>query len=129
MESAWLEKLHDETLALLEETRDYARDGRDENSDRQAGHGTIPWYAFEISRVSTLLIDAMAWVLVWRAVDNEEMTRHEALEPEWRLMRSEVLDEGFDGSADLDPRLLQLADASIALHKRLRRLERRLMDA
>jgi hypothetical protein len=129
MESAWLEKLHDETLALLEEARDYARDARDDDAAPQGGSGAIPWYAFEISRVSTLLIDAMAWVLVWRAVDNEEMTRHEALEPEWRLMRSEVLDEGFEGSTDLDARLLQLADASIALHKRLRRLERRLMDA
>ncbi len=129
MESAWLEKLHDETLVLLEEARDCARDGRDENAAQQAGPGTIPWYAFEISRISTLLIDAMAWVLVWRAVGNEEMTRHEALEPEWRLMRSDVLDEGSNSSADLAPRLLQLADASIALHKRLRRLERRLMDA
>lgn len=129
MDSAWLEKLHDETVALLVEARDYARDGRDDAGHASADGDPIPWYAFEISRVSTLLIDAMAWILVWRAVDNEEMTRHEALEPEWRLMRIAVLDEGLDGTAGLDPRLLQLADASIALHKRLRRLERRLMDA
>ena len=129
MDSAWLEKLQDETLALLEDARKYAWESRDKDAIRRADPGPIPWYAFEISRVSTLLIDAMAWILVWRAVDNEEMTRHEALEPEWRLMRSAVLDDGSEGSAELDPRLLQLADASIALHKRLRRLERRLMDA
>ena len=129
MDSAWLKKLHDETLTLLEEARDYARDGRRDADRAPAEPGPLPWYAFEISGISTLLIDAMAWILVWRAVDNDEMTRHEALEPEWRLMRIAVLDEGLEGPAELDPRLRQIADASIALHQRLRQLERRLMDA
>jgi hypothetical protein len=129
MDSAWLEKLHDETLVLLEEARNYARDGRGDIEHARTGQCTVPWYAFEISRVSTLLIDAMAWILVWRAVDNEEMTRHEALEPEWRLMRKDLLDDGVDDPVEIDPRLIQLADASLALHQRLRRLERRLMDA
>jgi hypothetical protein len=71
----------------------------------------------------------MAWILVWRAIDNDEMTRHEALEAEMRLIRIAVLDEGLEGPAELDPCLLQIPDASIAMHQWLRRLERRLMDA
>jgi hypothetical protein len=71
----------------------------------------------------------MAWVPVWRAVDNEEMTRYEALAPEWRLVHLGASDAPEPGGTEMEPRLRRLLDTSLTLFTRLGRLESRMMDA
>ena len=120
-----IETIYDETIALLEDARAYTEELLASNTRSRGNLPTIR-SAHGISRVSAVLTQAMAWILVWRAVCNGEMTRHEALAPELRLTHIEA--PGIAGD-DMEPGLRRLLDTSLALYARVGKLERRLMDA
>ena len=82
--------------------------------------------AAELSRVSARLGYCTAWLLTRRAVQAGELSREEAVEPRWRLEGQEVCTRPPLDAGQLPERLLALSERSLAVYRRVERLDRQL---
>jgi regulator of CtrA degradation len=118
------DRLFQETIGLIERTVDYLeRDGR---RDREAlPTPLVMVFAAESMRLSTQLMQAMAWLMVQKAVRIGELSQREAANPSHRLGAVRVCEaEGLAGSRLLPAQLEELMGEGRALYARIRRLDR-----
>ncbi len=122
-------KVYDEAMSLIVETRNYIafvearrRQSLDEMTSLRA--------SCEALRVTSRLIQVMAWLMMQRAVHNGEISHEEALSDRNRLS-GEVfcLDDAFAEDESLPGGLRSLLDRSYRLYVRTIRLERQMVLA
>ena len=121
--ATFFQRTYDETLELLVETRNYIR--YSERRERMRVNDTIGTrIVCEGLRVTTRLIQVMAWAMTQRAVFEGELTASQALGEEWRLSGTEVcLDDDGTHDHEIPAGLRGLLDRSHRLYLRALRLE------
>lgn len=147
-----LERTYSELFDLIVETRDYLEASQQARLRRQAGAGfcAVPGrgggaglermrtvvarldeaqISCETMRMTSRLTQAMAWVMVQKAVHCGELTLAEASEERYRLGGQEVcLAERHAAELDMPPELRRLMDRSLSVYRRIERLDR-MLDA
>jgi regulator of CtrA degradation len=116
--------MHDETLTLLIESRNYIQSLR-ENGNRNAAQ-SVDYLdvTLETMRLTTRLTQVMAWLLAQRAVQNNELPRTGEEAREYRLSGQSVcMDWRSSETAHLPSRLRDLLRRSFDLYRRVGRLE------
>lgn len=125
-QSPFIAKAYDETLALLYEARAYIT-ARGDQDRRDLVDAQRLVYCSESLRVTARLGQAMAWILVRKAVQAGELTEDEACQPEYRLDWRSVCGPQDDDTLYHLPRgLVSLMTRSAALYARIDRLDRML---
>lgn len=120
----FVEKAYRETLGLLEEVRDYVAD-----PDGGEGEGMLPQdravLLHEMTKITRRLADAMAWLMVQKAVAANEIAPEEAVEQDAGTLPPEpeaVPGEDIDlGSLPLAAR--GLIDRSRRIYAEVERLQ------
>jgi regulator of CtrA degradation len=127
--SELFQRTFDDGMALVEETAAYLDGlGREESKDLPR-RGALA-YAGESMRVTTRLMQVASWLLVQRAVREEEMTPEEASQAKYRLSAQEVCRaRALDGIELIPARLQDLLERSGALYDRVERLDDQLYRA
>ncbi len=121
---AFFDSTFEEALALTREARDYLTH-REPGERKQMSPKDRMAASCETMRLTSRLTQIMAWLMVQKAVHAGEMTREEASAPEFRLAGKEVCEETeppVEG-ATLQPRLVELLEASHRLYLRVARLD------
>ena len=113
--------LYLDAMLLADEARAYFEDaGRDERD------GLDPYarvqFSCESLKVTTRLMHVLAFLLTRRAVDAGELSPAQALEPSRRLGETPSLDPAIP----LPARAAELAERSVALHRRAAQLDQAL---
>ena len=118
-----VEALYLETIQLLEEARDFALERYYQRSDKTGPLEQIVIVG-ESMRVTTRLIEAMAWVLVRRAVIKGEMTERQACSSEHRLGGREICLKRDERLLERIPEPLRtLWESTYRLYHRISRLD------
>lgn len=116
-------KLYDETLGLLIDARTYLS-GKGQRQREALSIGGQLAFARESMRVTSRLVQAMAWLMPRRAVLSGEITAIEGRGPEHRLANYRVCIAGDHGQLEgLPPELCDLWGRSLELFRRIARLE------
>ncbi|MDA5194890.1 DUF1465 family protein [Govanella unica] len=127
-DAPFLERAFGEAMILVQQTACYLEHDGVADRDRLAESGRTV-FTGEALRVTTRLMQAVAWLLVHRAVAQGEMTADEGLSPGRRLGGREIcLGPAMSGAEALPDRLRELLGASRQIYERVARLEDRLMD-
>lgn len=123
------ERLYREALALVEETIEYlSNQGRRDRSELSIDLTLV--YAAESMRMTTQLMQCVAWLMVQRAVRNGEITAEDAADPRHRLGGHPICQGDRTAGAPLLPeRLKYLMNRAAGLYERVDRLDRFLHDA
>ena len=118
-----LDRIYDESLALVIEARNYIASGRPR--DEAAGsRDALLLVSQESMRVTSRLTQVMAWLFCQRAVQNGEMTPDEALSHRFAVGGQKVcLDDRWHRDDRLPDGLLGLLERSLSLYTRILRLE------
>ncbi len=124
-----IRRLFDEAMDLIATASDYL-----DGPGRAQSHALAPSvglvYAGESMRLTTRLMQVMAWLLAQRAVHDGEMALETAVGPDYRLGAQRIcLGPATGDVAGLPPALVVLLDQSEALYRRIARLERLLQGA
>lgn len=122
-ETRFFTKTYDETVALLEQTRDYLT-----HALPLVQAKFTPMQRTRINcesmRVTARLAQVMAWLLAQRAVFHGEISREEAVGDRFRLAEQKVcMAEPEASAAELPERLRELLDLSRRLYVRVVRLD------
>lgn len=118
---AFLNGTYEEALQLAHEARDYM--AFQERSDRNSLAPESRLAASrEAMRITTRIAQVISWLLVQRAVQAGEVTRHEATEEPYRLSGQAVCAE-HNKDKTLPPRLTELLERSHRLYERISRLD------
>ena len=118
------DRLFDETIDLIEQTVDYLEASGKSDRASLPGSLLIP-YTTETMRLSTQLMQSMAWLMVQKAVRMGELDLSEAGTPKHRLGARRVCeDPGPDLARLLPERFVVLAERGRGLYARLGRLDR-----
>lgn len=126
--SPFISKAYDEAMTLLCEARAYITARGDSDREGLAGQARLT-YCSESLRVTARLGQAMAWILVRKAVHAGEISEDEACMPEHRLDWRSVCAPDAGAPVDELPKgLISLIDRSAALYARIDRLDR-MLDA
>jgi len=145
-----LERTYSELFDLIVEARDYLEASQQARLRRQAGCSVSSpvrakpglervrtivarldeaQLSCETMRMTSRLTQAMAWVMVQKAVHHGELTAAEACEERYRLGGQDVcLTDQHAGHLDMPPQLRQLMDRSLTVYQRIERLDR-MLDA
>ena len=121
--TAFFIKTYDEAMALLVESRNYfataaAAEVSGLTVAQQLG------YCRESLRLTSRLTQIMGWLLVQRAVQNQELTAEEARSEAMRIPRAPVyFDDGVVANGGLPPAIADLAVRSRQLFLRIVRLD------
>lgn len=108
---ALIDPLYEEALSLADEARGYfVETGQGDRLDLEPMERVL--FSCESLKVTTRLMQMIAWLLVGKAVAAGEMTPEEALSPERRLGFVEDSDEARE------PRLTQLPEQAQSLIRR-----------
>lgn len=119
----FVSRTYDETVEMIEEMTEYLT-GQAELDRKSLPDNTVAAYAGESIRLTTRLMQVMAWLLNRRAVQNGEITAAEALHASRRLgSRRICLGPPFKGADMLPERLRILSKRSESLFRRVVRLE------
>lgn len=110
-----------EGMALVEETANYL-DGEGRDASKHLPREAALAYAGASMRLTTQLMQIASWLLVLRAVREEEMALTEASEAKYRLTPSEASSVHFK-SDGLPDRLVALIDSAQQLYSRISRLD------
>jgi regulator of CtrA degradation len=120
-----LDPLLDDVLTIAGEARAYLLDSRPSPAPGEPVLSPL-YEAAELSRVSARLGYCAAWLLARRAVHAGELSVEQAAERRWRLEGQEVCGEDPIGVRPLPPRLSALCERSLAVYRRVERLDQRL---
>ena len=120
---SFLNKTYEDALALAVEARDYiAYQETGDYVGMKPGDRIV--LSREAMRLTTMVTQVMAWVLVQKAVFAGEMSREEAAKPEHYLGAAEVcFDTSGIGFGPLPARLRELLDRGHGLYVRVARLD------
>jgi len=113
-------------MSLVEETANYL-DGEGRDASKELPREAALSYAGASMRLTTQLMQIASWLLVLRAVREEEMALGEASEAKYRLTPTVASSVTFR-SDDLPERLIGLIDAAHQLYSRISRLDGELFD-
>jgi len=121
--AAFFNRTYDETMALLVETRNYI--AYHEAKDQK---GLPPHVRLQVScesmRVTSRLIQAMAWLLAQKAVHAGELTPRQAASEEYALSGGDICaDESGADIEALPTGLRSLLERSHKLYMRVARLD------
>ncbi len=112
-----------EGMGLVEETATYL-DGVGRTESRDLPRRAALAYAGESMRLTTRLMQVASWLLVQRALANDEMSTQEAANEKYRLGAKEVCRGTRLEAADLlPPKLISLLERSAQLYERIDRLD------
>ena len=117
------DRLFQDTMLLIERTITHLeREGR---RDREGlSPGMVVTYAAESTRLTTQLMQSMAWLMVQKAVRSGELTAREAAMPHHRLGARRVCEGACTPGAHLlPPNLLTLLMDGRRLYDRVSRLD------
>jgi len=119
----FFDRTYEEAFDLLVEARDYLADRQWQDAEGLAPVTRLI-LSCETMRLTTRLVQVMAWLMVQRAVHAGEMRPEEADRPERRLGGHEICaDQGPWDLSELPPRLRRLLDRSRTLYNRVARLD------
>jgi regulator of CtrA degradation len=120
---ALIMRTYDEALALTREVRDYI--ATEAPADKAAlDHDTQLVASCEEMRVTARMTQVMAWLMLQRAVNDGEIDREQAAQPDNRLGGQETcLAEPAVDPAYLPDRLADLMVRSHSLYERIQRLD------
>lgn len=129
--SELFEKTFREGMDLVEETAAYLDGpGRADSKDLSRGDALV--YASHSMKLTTKLMQVASWLLVQRAIKENEMELKEARENKYRIVADKKPDDklSFDGLAKaaliLPSKLLDLSARAEQLYERISRLDRSL---
>jgi regulator of CtrA degradation len=124
---AVLDGLLNETLGVAAQARVYLT-GCPRADLSTVGNPLAPLVeACELSRLAARLGFCVSWLLARRAVHAGGLSHEEARQPRWRLEGAETcLVGGADARGELPTDLRDLLDRSLAIYRRVARLDRRL---
>lgn len=120
-----------EGMDLVEETAAYL-DGPGRAESRRLSRGDALVYASHSMKLTTKLMQVASWLLVQRAIKEDEMTVDEARQGKYRIIEEVKKDDktSFDGLAkaafSLPANLLDLSARADQLYERIARLDRSL---
>jgi regulator of CtrA degradation len=113
----------EEALALTREARDYLTHAEPRDREHLTPNDRM-LASCEAMRLTSRLTQVMAWLLVQKAVHAGEMTREEAIAPEFRLAGQSVCEDTTPPvEGTLQPRLAELLERSLNLYQRVARLD------
>ena len=121
---AKLMEVYSQAISLVEETADYLSN-EGEQEKEQLPPLALTAFMSESMRLTTRLTTMMSWLMLQRAVADEEITADEVRKSEHRLRRLPNTLE-IDGitKSMLPERLSDLVERSMTLYKRVERLEK-----
>lgn len=113
-----------EGMELVEDTAAYL-DGTGRDLSRELDRPAALSYAGISMRLTTRLMQIASWLLVMRAVREEEMTYAEAAQDKYRLGTPEQKHENEpdEESANLPERLIELREETDRLYTRIARMD------
>lgn len=121
--TTFFSKSYDEALALVEEARDYVRDGVAAES-RFLPPDLRILLSCETLRLTTRLTEVMAWLFAQRAHHEGELTADQVADDGRRLGTQELCLASPGVPLDyLPPRLASLMERSERLYRRVQRLD------
>ncbi len=120
-------KIYDETFELLVQARDYLA-GKESALTVHYEPAERLYLTTLTMRLTAQLTDVMAWLLVQKAVQNNEMTKEEAAKEKHRLLRWSGNKVVFSGEVIVPLELELLIYESQKIYERVSRLERQLSD-
>lgn len=126
-DAPFIERAFHEAMTLVQETAAYLEHQGLQDRD---GLPDLARAAFtgESLRLTTRLMQAVAWLMVHRAVSQGDMTPDEGLEPKRRLGGREIcLGPAMPGADGLPARLQALLESSRQIYERVARLEDRML--
>ncbi len=120
---AYFDSTFDEAMALTREARDYLAHQKRADFDELSAAGRLV-ASCESMRMTARVTQVVAWLLVQKAVHAGELTREQAVTPEYRLAGHSIC-EAVQPVLDepLPERLAQLLDSSLRLYQRVARLD------
>ena len=110
-----------EGMTLVEETASYL-DSEGRTASKELSRDAAMSYAGASMRLTTQLMQIASWLLVLRAVREDEMSLIEAAEPKYRLEQSSVSGNDYE-FAGLPDRLMLLIENTRQLYSRISRLD------
>lgn len=117
------ERTFKEGMGLVEETAAYL-DGPGRAASKRLSRGAALAYAGESMRLTTRLMQVASWLLVQRAVRDDEIPLGEARTDKYRLIaRDEGDPAALAGSDELPEALKALMGRGAAIYERVRRLD------
>ena len=121
--TAYFHRTYDETMALLIEARSYAL-YHDVANQRAVAPAVRLQMSYESLRVTSRLIQVMAWLLAQKAVDAGELTPEQGADEFYALSGGSICSDaaGPENEA-LPPGLRSLLDHSYNLYARVLRLD------
>ena len=114
-----------EGMELVEITAAYL-DGEGRRDSKLLSRAGALAYAGESMRLTTRLMQVASWLLVQRAVREDELDPREACQPRYRLGAEAVCRANVSGTDDLPSGLLSLLTQSERLYERVMHLDRRM---
>ncbi len=120
-----------EGMDLVEETAAYL-DGPGRGESRRLSRGDALIYASHSMKLTTKLMQVASWLLVQRAIKEDEMSLDEARQTKYRIVEDAKKEDGpsFEGLAkaalSLPATLLDLSARAEQLYERIARLDRSL---
>lgn len=116
----------EEGMAMVEETATYL-DGRGRQESKLLPSKAALAYAGESMRLTTRLMQVASWLLVQRAVSEQEMTADEAAKEKYRLGAREICrGKRMEATDTLPAKLVELLERSAHLYERVDRLDQAL---
>lgn len=122
-EIAYFDSTFDEAMALTREARDYLAHQKQADFEDLNAVGRLV-ASCESMRMTARVTQVVAWLLVQKAVHAGEITREQAVAPEYRLAGHSVCEEEHPVLDEpLPDRLAELLDSSLRLYQRVARLD------
>ena len=116
------DRTYAEGMGLVEETAAYL-DGPGRAASKRLSRTAALAYAGESMRLTTRLMQVASWLLVQRAVRDEEITIRDAADEKYRFTARRRLEEAFAGFEELPADLRELMRRSESLFERVQRLD------
>jgi regulator of CtrA degradation len=126
--SELFERTFKEGMAMVEETAAYL-DGPGRAASKRLSRAAALAYAGESMRLTTRLMQVASWLLVQRAVRDNEIPMTEAASDKYRLVsRDAQPTQNFAGADELPEALKTLIIRGSAIYERVRRLDETMYD-
>lgn len=127
LDGPFLDKCYEEAMGLIHAASRYLQGpGKSERAALPDPLGAV--FTGESLRMTTRLMQAVAWLMTQRAAAAGEITLEEALAPDQRLGGREVcLAPPLPGSEGLPPTLTEMMEESRRIYDRIARLEEQLL--
>ncbi|MEI6557588.1 MAG: DUF1465 family protein [Rhodospirillaceae bacterium] len=121
--TTYFHRTYDETMALLIEARNYAA-YREPTDQRTLSPNVRLQVSYESLRVTSRLVQVMAWLLAQKAVHAGELTQEEGASEEYALSGGTICSDSAGTATEALPAgLVSLLDRSHRLYLRVQRLD------